>query len=684
MTEIEQSKLISRISANARETVEFIKKAPVCKEDGELIAGFTSFSAGVADMQAKTLGTVNAIRQQDPLGTFKETSWNMDDNFHFPMGTAFLKYGLYGVAEKALETMHSGRKLSPVQRAVLRAIYDVYKQMAVYAGRHYEQLGTGAPDSFLDAVRLYYLCWRMRCVMANATIGRLDQYLYPFYFRDVSRGTLDEATALDIIKALWRKINQCGSGDTLINVMTGGSAPDGIDETNDLSYIMLKASIETAMTEPHINARVHKNTPEAFLKLISKVHLLGYGQCTVYNDEVIVPSLIKAGIPEENAYNYTNDGCTEIVIDRGGSIYFERIDAVKCVELTLNNGAETPLPGKPECRYWTINSEPVEWSTSDIIGYKSGDIRSMNDFNQVLEAYKKQYTYQVREKCKAIHAATAEIKRSGIAPAFLNGSFERVLETGIDFVRDENALDTNMLFGGSIPTAADSLAAIKYAVFDRKLCTLDMLLDALATDFDPERYEWLRKVLESAPKFGNDDDYVDLIAADIARWFIEECSAYTQETGFRIWPALLGFMFVQESVYTGATPDGRRWKDPIGEHYSPAPGRAKKGPTAAIASAKKGPLAEAFGVAPVHISLSRSMVPKNEYGTRLLEELLEGALNSGLQFINIACYSKEEMEDARIHPERHGDLIVRVWGYCAKFTDLSPEMQEHVMRRAIE
>ena len=685
MTDAEQDKMIRQVEANARETVEFLKNAPVCIEAGELIAGFTSFSAEVSAMQAKTLGTVNAIKQQDPLGVFKETSWNMFDNFHYPMGTSFLKYGLDGVAEKALKTLNSkGDSLSPAEQAVLRGICDVYKEMAVYAGKHYPQLASGAPETFIDAVRLYYLCWRMRCLMGNATIGRLDQFLYPFYRRDIDSGRLDDAGALEIIKALWRKINKCGSGDTLINVMTGGSGPDGADETNELSYLMLRASLETAMTEPHINARVHKNTPTDFIKLISEVHLLGFGQCTVYNDEIVIPVLIKAGIPAADAANYTHDGCTEIVIDRRGAIYFERVDAVKCVELTMNNGAEAVLPGRPECRYWTINSEPVEWSTSDIIGYLSGDIRGATDFDQVLDAFRRQYVYQVREKCKAIHAATTQIKREGIAPAFLNGTFEKVLETGVDFIRDENALDTNMLFGGSIPTAADSLAAIKYAVFDRKLCTMDTLLDALATNFDPDKYEGLRKVLESAPKFGNDDDYVDLIAAEIVNWFIDECTAYTQKTGFRIWPALLGFMFVQESVFTGATPDGRRWKDPIGEHYSPVPGRAKKGPTAAIASIKKGPLAEAFGVAPVHISLSRSMVPKNEAGRKLLEELLRGALESGLQFINIACYSREEMEDARIHPEKHGDLIVRVWGYCARFIDLSPEMQEHVMARAME
>ncbi|MBR0158133.1 MAG: hypothetical protein IJM24_03505 [Clostridia bacterium] len=679
-----QYELIRRISANARETVAFLKHAPVCLKEGELIGGFTSFSAEVAAMQAATLGTGSAIKQQDPLGVYKETSWNLDDNFHYPMGTAFLKYGFDGVAEKARATLRSGRALPPADRATLRAVHDVYRQMAIFAGQHYPQLAAGAPETFLDAVRMFYLCWRVRCVLGNATIGRLDQYLYPFYRRDVDRGILGEAEATEILKALWRKINECGSGDTLINVMTGGSGPNGEDETNELSYLMLWASLETAMTEPHINARVHKGTPEAFLKLISEVHLLGFGQCTVYNDEVVIPALIKAGIPAEAAANYTNDGCTEIVIDRGGAIYFERVDAVKCVELTLNNGKEAVLPGRPECRYWTINSEPVEWSTANIIGFESGDIRNAAGFEQVLEAFRRQYTYQVREKCKVLHVAAIKTKREGSAPAFLNGTFEKVLETGTDFVRDTSALDTNMLFSGSIPTAADSLAAIKYAVFERRLCTLDTLLDALATNFDPEKYEGLRKVLEAAPKFGNDDDYVDLIAAEIARWFIDECAAYTNETGFRIWPALLGFMFVQESVYTGATPDGRRWKDPIGEHYSPAPGRAKKGPTAAIASAKKGPLAEAFGVAPIHISLSRSMAPKNEAGRKLLNELLLGALESGLQFINIACYSREEMEDARIHPERHGDLIVRVWGYCARFVDLSPEMQEHVMARALE
>ncbi|MBO4326477.1 MAG: hypothetical protein J5950_04335 [Clostridia bacterium] len=684
LTENETNDLIRKIDANARETVVFLKNAPVVLKEGELIGGFTSFGAGVAAMQAKTLGTVNAIKQQDPLGAFRETTWNMDDNFHYPMGTAFLKLGVRGVAEKAKQTLAEQPELSAVNRAVLNAIVNVYEEMARYVGKHYPELGSDAPQTFLDAVRLFYLCWRVRCVLGNATIGRLDQYLYPFYRRDIDAGRLTRDEALLIIEALWRKINECGSGDTLINVMTGGSSASGEDDTNELSYIMLEASINTAMTEPHINARVHRGTPPDFMDLISRLHLQGFGQCSVYNDEKIIPAFIDAGFTRDVAARYTNDGCTEIVIDRGGAIYFERVDAVKCVELMLNNGREAALPGKPECRYWTVNSEPVEWSTANIAGFVSGDVINAQSFEEVKEAFLRQYLYQVREKCKALHKVHERIKRTGIAPAFLNGTFERVLETGEDFVRDEDSIDTNMLFSGSIPTAADSLAAIKYVVFDRKFCTMSELEDALATDFAPEKYEGLRRMLAGAPKFGNDDDYVDLIASEIADRFVDECRAYTKETGFIVWPALLGFMYIQESYFTGATPDGRRWSEPIGEHYSPVPGRACKGPTAVITSVRKFQLSKAFGVAPVHISLSRSNVPKNENGLATIHSLLVGALGSGLPFINIACYSREEMEDARVHPERHADLIVRVWGYCARFIDLSPEMQEHVMMRAID
>lgn len=193
----------------------------------------------------------------------------------------------------------------------------------------------------------------------------------------------------------------------------------------------------------------------------------------------------------------------------------------------------------------------------------------------------------------------------------------------------------------------------------------------------------MRRRLLRAPKFGNDIDSVDYLAADIANLFCDILKEKGNQAGRTIWPALLGYMFVQEACFTGATPDGRRWKDPIAEHYSPTPGRATHGPTALMRSCGKGPLGRAFGTAPVHLSIPRSTVPKNEDGIRIMEAITEAAALQGFVMLNIGIYDLDVLEKARKNPEQYEDVIVRVWGYSARFIDLSDEMQRHVMSRVL-
>jgi len=238
-----------------------------------------------------------------------------------------------------------------------------------------------------------------------------------------------------------------------------------------------------------------------------------------------------------------------------------------------------------------------------------------------------------------------------------------------------------MAFSGAIPTVADGLAAIRKVVFEDRFCTPAELLQALRDNFDG--HEKLRQRCLAAPKFGNDDDAVDRIASDIARRFCEQVVACPTPDGKPFWPALYDFLFNYQTTITGATPDGRRWKEPVAEHYSPTPGRARRGPTAVIRSAAKGPLAQACGSSVFHISLSRGTIPENDAGRSLLQGLFTAALKMGVAVMNIAIYDVAALQEAKRHPEGHEDLIVRVWGFSARFVDLSDEMQDHIIARAM-
>lgn len=435
------------------------------------------------------------------------------------------------------------------------------------------------------------------------------------------------------------------------------------------------------MAEPHVNYRYHKKTRKDFLDAAARVQLMGTAQATMYNDEVIIPALEEAGIPHEYACAYTNDGCTEIIIDQKSTIFFDRFDIVKCFELSFYNGNPPPLPGKPEVEYWTRNSQSSQWNTILEPGYASGDMTKAGTFEECFDMFLRQFRYQMTRSLTGLVQNYKEICRENVAPALLNGSFEETLAAGTDCHRNGLPVPCLNMFAGSIPGAADCLAAIRDTVYEKKLFTMQELQQAVSANF--EGYETIRRHLLNAPKFGNDIDKVDSIAAAITEEFYAMTTEIGRANDVVIWPALLGYMFVQEAYFTGATPDGRRWKDPIAEHYSPTPGRAVNGPTAVINSCGKTRLKKAIGTAPVQLSLSRSLLPQNQQSMELLQTLTETAVEKEFVMLNIGIYDIDTLLEAQKNPEQYEDVIVRVWGYSARFIDLSDEMQRHVIHRVL-
>lgn len=172
-------------------------------------------------------------------------------------------------------------------------------------------------------------------------------------------------------------------------------------------------------------------------------------------------------------------------------------------------------------------------------------------------------------------------------------------------------------------------------------------------------------------------------AADLVNRICEYVEAYSREAGFGIWPALVGWKFVEEAYGSAASPDGRRYGDPIAEHYCATPGRAKNGVTALLNSIAKAPLARALGIAPVHLSLPRNFTADEAAGVAILDTIFRAAVEKGLAEYNVAVYDADLLRRAQENPEAHQDLIVRVWGFSAKFIDLSREMQDHVISRII-
>lgn len=625
----------------------------------------------------------------------------LGDNYHYPMGSAYLKYGVIGIAEKAAKQAEAAD--SAEKKELLQGISIVYREIAAYFSRYAAALEAQAQNSgrlftrtinnltalssrqpihFEEALQLVYLMWKLRCLNSlGADIGRLDVHLFPFYEYDISAGYITEKEVLSLLCEFWNELNRNNSGDTLINVMVGGKNPDGSNAGSRLSVLMLKATKKCAKSEPHINVRVFPGLDPEIYKAMLEVQLMGQGQATVYNDEVVIPSLIAFGVPEEMAYCYTNDGCTEIMLDGYSGIEFNHIDAVAAFELAFNNGYWLDRPYRKPVKYWSKDNSELYYTPDAAPGYASGKADECRTFDELYQMFLSQYAFQIRNKANALKRREDERLAGGKASLLLNGTYDFVLDSGRDILRGGFPYTHYMMFSGSIPTAADCLTAIKRLVFDTGKYTVSEIRKALCADF--EGYEIMRQEMLCCPKFGNDQDEVDLMAADIARHFCAELERFRAERGFAIAPALLGWRFLEEAYGVAATPDGRRYCDPIAEHYCATPGKALKGPTAIINSIAKARdvIARAVGVCAVQITLPRNLGNDDEQALTVIDSLVSAAMEGGLNEINIAIYDAELLREAQRDPLNHQDVIVRVWGYSARFVDLCKAMQDHVINR---
>ena len=631
-------------------------------------------------------------------------AWNMgEDNNHYPLNYAFLvENGIPALIERA----QAGLALAQEEenRLRLEAIICFLKAYRSYIASHAalavararlfpqdaerlnriasncRALTEGSPQTFEQAVQLFYFSWRLRSINYTSCIGRLDVQLGKAYAKSIAEG-MPRIHAHDILCELIRKLNVMGSGDTLMNVMLGGVDKDGNDVSSDLSVLIMECCGELALSEPHINVRYHTGTPEFFKRATEKLVSYGQGQGTLYVDEHIIPPLVRMGVPLEIARCYANDGCTEITLEGNAGIFFWQMESMKALELALHNGQESPNAPHTPVRKWNRSYNATPYISQLPLGFESGDMRQCKTFEDVMTFFYRQYDYQIQLYLKRI---ADEIRRHKQGSSYQTSLLAQcmhphVLDTGLEPVRGGFESENYQLLSGSIPTVADSLYAVKEAVFERKLCTMSELMNAIDADF--KGYELLQNQLRSLPKFGNDEDGVDSLAAEIAAHFCDVVEAYAFPCGIRILPGIYNIDFVLFSSVLGATPDGRNAGDAICCHYSPTPSRATKGITAALQSAAKGNLPRGCAASPVYLTLPRLL--DTDY-QKIIAGLFAGCCALGLPVVNLSIVNVEELKDARIHPEKHRDLIVRVWGYNAYFVDLDDELQLHIINRTLQ
>ena len=541
-------------------------------------------------------------------------------------------------------------------------------------------------DSFREAVQAVWFIHVILQIESNGhslSYGRFDQYMYPLYKKDIDSGKLTKADALELLTCLWIKtltvqkirsqahtLSSAGS-PMYQNVTVGGQTVDKKDAVNELSFVVLQSIAQTRLTQPNFTVRYHANIDKKFMEECIEVMKLGFGMPALNNDEIIIPSFINWGVKEEDAYNYSAIGCVETAVPGKwgyrctGMSYINFPRVLLCA---MNNGVDM-TSGK---RFTKGYGYFKDWTSYEqLMDIWDKTVREMTKYSAIVEnAIDKASERDVPDiLCSALTddciGRGKTIKEGGAVYDFISG-----LQVGI-------------------ADMADSLAAIKKLVFEEKKITPAQLWDAILDNFtSPENQRIQDMLINDAPKYGNDIDYVDELIIEAYDSYLDEIKKYPNTRyqrgpigGIRYGGTSSISANVGQGMGTMATPNGRKAKEPLAEGCSPAHNADKNGPTAVFKSVAKLPTEKITGGVLLNQKMTPQILAKEENKQKLIMLIRTFFNRLHGYHVQYNIVSRETLIDAQLHPEKHKDLIVRVAGYSAFFNALSKATQDDIIDR---
>lgn len=539
-------------------------------------------------------------------------------------------------------------------------------------------LASRPAQSFHEAVQSLWFLFVVLHMESNASSfspGRMDQYLYPYYQKDIEKGIISKQEALEILECLWLKFNQIVylrnqhsakyfAGFPIgFNIAIGGIDENGCDIYNELSLLLLKAQYHLGLPQPNLSVRLNKNSSHELIQEAIKVVAKGSGMPQFFNDEAIVNSMIKdLGIEEKDARNYAIVGCVELTT-HGNNLGWSdaaMFNLNKALELTMNHG---------KC---LLTNEPI--------GLDLGSIETYESFENLENAFQKQIDYFIEKMMKA-EIVVEKAHQDCLPTAFLSTVIDSCLEKGVDVTRGGAKYNLSGIQMIQIANLADSLAAIKELVYDEKMITRHELLEALQADF--KGYEIIQTMLlNKVPKYGNDVKWVDELGAKWAGYFRERMKDYTNYRGGLYHTGMYTVSaHVPMGENVGASPDGRNALTPLADGgMSPVYGRDMAGPTAVLKSVSR--MKDSYttngGL------LNMKFLPeffKTETGMMKFENFLRAFVDLKIPHIQFNVVRREDLLDAKLHPEQHRSLTIRVAGYTAYFVELAGKLQDEIIER---
>ena len=552
--------------------------------------------------------------------------------------------------------------------------------------RNCRNIAFGKPETFYEALQLTYFVQLVLQIESNGhslSLGRLDQYLYPFYRADKDAGKIDDEFVMELLESVWLKLvsmkkirswshTRFSAGGPLYqNVTIGGQLRDGSDAVNDLSFLVLKSVGETKLTQPNLTVRFHPGLSNEFLMECIKVIQLGFGMPAFNNDSIVIPAFHNLGVEEEDAWDYSAIGCIEVAVPgkwgyRCTGKHF--LNYMRVFLAAINNGVDT--------------ESGLQFCEGD------GKLDEFSDFDQVMKAWDKQVRFYAKAGI-AIDTAIDIVLRDE-APDLLCSAFtDDCIERGLTVHEGGCKYDFVSGLQVGIANLADSLASVKKLVFEEKKVSAEQLMEGINSNFAGPEGEKLRQVLLNyAPKYGNDDDYVDKLLQEAYASYLDEIEDYdtirkgSGAIGCRYYG---GTSSISGNVPAGAvvpaTPDGRKAWKPLAEGASPSAGADRNGPTSVMRSISKLPTEKILGGVLLNQKLLPSVLKSEENRIKLVSMLHTFFDDLKGWHIQYNIVEKETLLEAQRKPEEYHDLVVRVAGYSAFYTNLSTETQDDIIAR---
>lgn len=703
------------------------KEMPIELKNQELIVGMTTMSSVAFGHTFPRYETDEEAEYFAKFSLDRKSVWG----HHLPYYPKVLQKGYNGIIADIDEALSRTAETDVETRTFLEASKNTL-QSAMLISSRYANLAVEAAKSEKDPIRkkelleiarvcgkvpmkpaetfhealqsVWFVHMMLHSTLTYTPLGRVDQYLWPYYKHDKDAGLLAEEVAQELIGSFLVKFNErtqflkehmenhVSDGDWsqggdpneptttfdmendadytygqsanhwLQSAVVGGLGPDGKDATNYLSYLFIKMINYLELVSPMMGARIHKDSPKEFLYFIGQELCNGGAQPVIFNDDVITKGMIeRLGIPKEDAYDYASDGCWEVLVYGRTEYSYGHIELLPCMEALLNNGKS--------------------FVTDRMIGRDPGDIlQELLTFEDFYKAYIQQVYYRIDNAINNKIKYYDEVHKIAPEP-YLSAFMEDCISNGRDLTDKGARYRIYSIFATGISHCIDSLCAIKKFVYDEHLITLADAVDAIRNNWNGYQ-DLQQKCLVNAAKYGNDDDEADKMMVRFLDDFCDRADYWNQKID---WITVTAGAATFENYprfghNAWASFDGRFAHEAVSSNYSPSVGRDKQGPTAVLLSASKFDLSRLDSGCPIDLRVSFSKETREE-NAKIMRSFIESFVALGGNIMTITKVDIETLKKAQREPEKYRSLRVRLGGVTAYFVQLAKPQQDEYMRR---